>query len=179
MRNVNWPTDRALVRAALDGDQRAASRLLERHGPTAWRAAYAVCGDVALADDALQEGAIRAIRHLAGFDSSRPFDRWFRAIVVKRALTLVERRTARREEPLDQAADIAVDGPSARELELPEALDELPVDQRRAIVLHELFGFSTAEIADLLDLPAGTVRSHLTRARRRLKGLMVEPGDAQ
>lgn len=176
---MNWPTDRALVAAARDGDPEALSRLLARHGPAAWRAAYAVCGDAALADDALQEGAIRAVRHIGGFDVGRPFERWFRAIVAKRALTLVARRVARREEPLDAAGLVSVDGPDARDLELPAALDDLPIDQRRAIVLHEVLDFSTAEVADLLDLPAGTVRSHLTRARRRLRGLMQNPGDAQ
>lgn len=176
---MNWPTDRALVSAARAGDERAASRLLERHGPAAWRAAFAVCGDQGLADDALQEGAIRAIRHLDGFDADRPFDHWFRAIVVKRVLTLVGKRSRRREEPLDEAAHLPVDGPDAADGGLPDLLDGLSVEHRRAVVLHDLFGFSTGEVAEMLSLPAGTVRSHLTRARRRLRGVVEGAGDAE
>lgn len=169
---MNWPSDRSLVTAARSGDQQAAGRLLERHGPAAWRAAYAVCRDHAIADDALQDGSIRAMRYLDSFDPTRPFSRWFQAIVIKRALTLLANRAKRNEDPLDSAVDLAADAPDPADLELPPVLRRLPVRQRQVVIMYEVLGFSTDEIATMMELPSGTVRSHLTRGRGKLRELM-------
>ena len=109
------------------------------------------------------------------FDPTRPFARWFQAIVVKRALTLLATRARRNEDPLELAADLAADTPDVGDRGLPPVLRQLPIRQRQVVIMYEVLGFSTDEIARILDAPSGTVRSHLTRGRSRLRELMENP----
>lgn len=139
-----------------------------------------VCGDSGMADEALQEGSIRALRFLSAFEPERSFAAWFAVIVMNCARTLMRQEQARTDLPLvdDQLTVHCERGamPDDR-LALVAALRELPAEQRQVFFLREVAGCSTAETAQAVGISEGTVKSRLSRAHRRLHA-NLESGDA-
>ena len=153
--------ERAWVRGAQRGSASDLEALFRAFWPRAYRAAFLVVHDAALAEDIAQEAFLAAIRHLDRFDRRRPFGPWLHRIVVNRAIDAARARALRGEAELH-------DGAAAGGLEPPdravlEALGRLPPDQRGVVVLRHLLGYTPGEIAELLDLPRGTVNSRLRR----------------
>src|SRR3954452_12015675 len=162
------PDERALVRAAQSGSADAMESLYRAHWPRAYRAAYLVVHDAAGAEDIAQEAFLAAVRALDSFDRRRPFGPWLHRIVVNRAIDWARARSLRGEVAADESLAAQLDPPE----QLPEmvrALAELPPDQRAVIVLRYLLEYTPGEIADLLDLPRGTVNSRLRRGLDTLK----------
>jgi len=159
--------DGALVEAARRGSSDALGRLFDRHWHRIWRAAYAVSGQRELASDAAQDAFLRATAALDRFDTRRPFAPWLTRIAVNRALDLV--RAQRRQVPASEADEPhAFDAPLPDE-ELRAALERLSPERRAVVALHYWLDYTTPEIAELLDLPLGTVNSRLARALRDLR----------
>jgi len=167
-----------LVARALAGDRAAFGTLVERYAATARRVARAVLGDPDDADDAAQDGMLSALLNLEQYDPRRPFGPWLLRIVANAATDRRRRRTVRRVEPLDPglvAGGARPDRTAERRAlaqRLREALAELPERRRVAVVLFDVEGYSHAEIADVLGIPEGTVRSEVFHARRRLRALL-------
>lgn len=161
-------TDSQLVRAARTGSREAAAELFRRYWPAAWRAAYALTGRRAMADDIAQDAFERAFAALARFDERRPFAPWLHRIVVNRALDLLrsERRLIGGDVGLEEQPS---NEPETGDRELLERVVSLPLQRRAAIVLRYGVGLSPAEIASVLDLPVGTVNSRLARALEQLR----------
>ena len=166
--------DAALVRRAQAGSREAAAQLFELHWPRAWRAALAVTGSHAAADDVAQDAFERAFAGLARFDATRPFAPWLHRIVVNRAIDVLRRD--RRRVDLESASQqppilTAHDSPDPQVL---LALAELSPERRAVVVLRHLLDFHPPEIAEILGVPVGTVNSRLGRAlaelRARLEG---------
>ena len=169
-----------LVARTLGGDRAAFGRLVERHAPQARRVARAVLGDPDEADDAAQDGFLSALVKLAQYDARRPFGPWLMRIVANAATDRRRRRRVRRAEPLDVGLVGGGPRPDAdavrNELgdKLRAALAELPPRRRTAVVLFDVEGYSHAEIAGMLGIPEGTVRSEVFHARRRLRTLLKD-----
>ena len=161
-------TDSQLVRAARTGSREAAAELFRRYWPAAWRAAYALTGRRAMADDIAQDAFERAFAALARFDERRPFAPWLHRIVVNRALDLLrsERRLIGGDVGLEEQPS---NESETGDRELLERVASLPLQRRAAIVLRYGVGLSPAEIASVLDLPVGTVNSRLARALEQLR----------
>jgi RNA polymerase sigma-70 factor (ECF subfamily) len=162
--------ERALVRDAQDGSVRALEQLFRLHWPRAYRAALVVVGDATAAEDIAQESFLAAVRALDRFDRRRPFGPWLHRIVVNRAIDWARARSLRREIGVDGLAEPAAverEG-GERTNELAVALASLGVEQRAVIVLRYLLDYTPGEIAELLDLPRGTVNSRLRRGLDRL-----------
>ena len=136
--------------------------LYRAHWPRAYRAAYLVVHDAAGAEDIAQEAFLAAVRALDRFDRRRPFGPWLHRIVVNRAIDWARSRSLRREVEADESVH-AEQQPAAELPELVRALAALPPEQRAVIVLRHLLEYTPGEIADLLDLPRGTVNSRLRR----------------
>jgi RNA polymerase sigma-70 factor, ECF subfamily len=157
--------ERAWIRGAQDGSVADLEALFRHHWPRAFRAAYLVVHDAAAAEDIAQESFLAAVRNLGRFDRKRPFGPWLHRIVVNRAIDWSRARALRREigdAPLGIAA--APPPPDASHAQaLAEALAELSPDHRAVIVLRHLLHYTPGEIAELLDLPRGTVNSRLRR----------------
>jgi RNA polymerase sigma-70 factor (ECF subfamily) len=154
--------ERAWLRAAQRGSVPALESLYRAHWPRAYRAAYLVVHDAAGAEDIAQEAFLAAIRALDRFDRRRPFGPWLHRIVVNRAIDWARARALRAEVEADEALAAEPDPPA----ELPElvrTLARLPPEQRAVIVLRHLLEYTPGEIAELLDLPRGTVNSRLRR----------------
>ena len=171
--------DAALVARTVAGDRAAFGVLVERYAGQARRVARAVLGDPDDADDAAQDGFLSALVKLAQYDARRPFGPWLMRIVAN-AATDRRRRNVRRAEPLD--ASLIGGGPRPDALavrnelgkRLRAALQELPERRRTAVVLFDVEGYSHAEIAGILGIPEGTVRSEVFHARRRLRTLLSD-----
>jgi RNA polymerase sigma-70 factor (ECF subfamily) len=159
--------ERAWVRAAQAGSLVAVEQLYRAHWPRAYRAAYLVVHDAAGAEDIAQEAFLAAVRSLDRFDRRRPFGPWLHRIVVNRAIDWARARSLRREAELVEATASDPDPP--RELPaLLVALAALPPEQRAVIVLRHLLEYTPGEIAELLELPRGTVNSRLRRGLDQL-----------
>src|SRR5438128_11037920 len=163
--------ERALVRDAQHGSAAAFEQLFRRHWPRAYRAALLVVGDSAAAEDIAQESFLAAVRALDRFDRRRPFGPWLHRIVVNRAIDWARARSLRRELGADDTPEPAAPERESggRAEELAAALSELGPEQRAVIVLRYLLEYTPGEIAELLDLPRGTVNSRLRRGLDRLE----------
>jgi RNA polymerase sigma-70 factor (ECF subfamily) len=168
--------ERALVRDAQRGSSAAFEQLFRRHWPRAYRAALLVVGDAAAAEDIAQESFLAAVRALDRFDRRRPFGPWLHRIVVNRAIDWSRARSLRRELTADHAPE-----PQAPERDAPEhahglaaGLAELAPEHRAVIVLRYLLDYTPGEIAELLDVPRGTVNSRLRRGLDRLETSLRE-----
>ncbi len=139
------------------------------------RLTRAVTGDPHDADDAAQDAFLSALDRIETYDSSRPFGPWLMRIATNAAIDLVRRRAVRRSDALDERAPSRTRSPASDaegaeiRAKLMAALAELPERQRVAVTLFDVEGYSHAEIAAVLQIPEGTVRSDVFHARRALR----------
>lgn len=167
--------DAELAALAQAGDREAFGVLVSRYAAQARRVARAVLGNAADADDAAQDGFLAALKNLGRYDPQRPFGPWLLRIVANAATDRLRRGRVRAAEALpaglaapQPGADRETDSRAFQEA-LRAALATLPERQRMAIVLFDVEGYSHAEIAEMLRVPQGTVRSHVFHARRALR----------
>ena len=160
--------ERAWVRGAQAGSVSDLEALFRAHWPRAYRAAYLVVHDAAAAEDIAQESFLAALRSLDRFDRRRPFGPWLHRIVVNRALDWARARALRAEVGLAESLPDE-EHRTALAPELLRALASLSPEQRAVIVLRHLLGYRPGEIADLLELPRGTVNSRLRRGLDELR----------
>jgi RNA polymerase sigma-70 factor (ECF subfamily) len=165
--------ERASIRAAQAGSESALEALYRDHWPRAYRAAYLVVHDAAGAEDIAQEAFLAAVRALDRFDRRRPFGPWLHRIVVNRAIDWARARTLRAEVELADAHAARAETPPELSA-LVAALAELPPEQRAVIVLRHFLEYTPGEIADLLELPRGTVNSRLRRGLDELARLLED-----
>ena len=169
------PSEAALVRAAQRGSEAALGELFERHWPALHRSAWLIVHDAAAAEDIAQEAFLSALRALDRFDRRRPFAPWLHRIVVNRAISHARARAGRGDvvgahPPEPVAPEPATGLPD----ELVDALADLAPDGRAVVVMRYLLDYSPGEIAELLDLPRGTVNSRLRRALDALARVLAE-----
>lgn len=167
--------ERELTRLAGRGDLEAFGQLVDRYAEQARRVARAVLNDQHDGDDAAQDAFLSALRNLHRYDPSRPFGPWLMRIVSNAAVDRLRRKKVRAAEPISPRtasadASPAVDTDRRAFLEAVEAaLARLPERQRRAVVLFDVEGYSHAEIASIMSVPQGTVRSDVFHGRRALR----------
>jgi RNA polymerase sigma-70 factor, ECF subfamily len=168
--------ERAWIRGAQAGSTPDLEQLFRAHWPRAYRAAFLIVHDAAAAEDIAQESFIAAVRALDRFDRRRPFGPWLHRIVANRAIDWARARTARAEVELGEPPAAAVDGHSEYGDPVPIAagLLELSPEHRAVIVLRYLLDYTPGEIADLLELPRGTVNSRLRRGLDQLGAQLAE-----
>lgn len=175
-----WGREASWVRGAQAGSVPDLEALFREHWPRAHRAAYLVVQDAAAAEDIAQEAFLAAIRALDRFDRRRPFGPWLHRIVVNRAIDWARARTLRAEVGGDALAEHSAPVPLPSDpLSEPvaQALAELPPEHRAVIVLRHLLEYTPGEIAELLELPRGTVNSRLRRGLDRLRDELPEDDD--
>ncbi len=165
--------DRALVAAARDGDHHALDQLLRRHHDRFYAVCRRLTGNDADARDATQEAMIALVRGLPRYDGRAAFTTWAYRVVTNACLDELRRRR-RRPEPLapDDLPPPAL-GPDlattvSDHLDLDGALAGLAPEFRAPVVLRDVLGLDYAEIAQVLEIPPGTVRSRIARGRRAL-----------
>ena len=163
--------ERARVRGAQAGSVSDLEALFRTHWSRCYRAAYLVVHDAAAAEDIAQESVLAAVRALDRFDRSRPFGPWLHRIVVNRAIDWARARALRAEmgeAALANVPALPVRGPGPR-TDLLARLAALSPEHRAVIVLRHLLEYTPGEIAELLELPRGTVNSRLRRGLDALR----------
>jgi RNA polymerase sigma-70 factor (ECF subfamily) len=163
-------SDAELLDRARRGDHRAFADLLRRHDARLRALAYRLLGDATLMDDALQEAYVKAYTSLARFRGDARFGTWLYRIVHNTCIDMLRR--TRDVVPLTPGmamAGPAEDAGVVARLDLEAALGTLSVDHRSVIVLVDAVGLDYGEAAEVLEVPIGTVRSRLARARRALR----------
>ena len=171
------PDEEGLVSRAQRGDPAAFGALVVAYQEVAFRTAYLVLGDAAEAEDAAQEAFVKAYRALDRFRPGAPFRPWLLRIVANSARN--RRRSAGRRLGLQLRAE-AAEGSRAvesaetavlaveRRAELLAAVNGLAADDRLLIGARYFLDLHESEIATLIGVPRGTVKSRLSRARERL-----------
>ena len=181
--------DGPLVAGAVTGDAEAFRTLVERHQRRILALLQRLCGCPEQALDLAQETFLAAHRHLASFRQESRFSTWLHAIAVNQA-----RAAARRHRPVawldaagpegrSQAAEPEAAGPAVSAgLEREElaarigrALDRLDERFREVVVLADMQDASYEQIAEILEIPIGTVRSRLHRGRTELRSILASP----
>ncbi|MCP3956707.1 MAG: sigma-70 family RNA polymerase sigma factor [bacterium] len=164
------------------GDARAFDRLMRAHERQVFTVAWRLLGRVEDAQDAAQEVFLRLYRHLDRFDPTRPLAPWLYRVTinvcrdlgrrrnVRKAVSLEEAEQARPLESVDPASDPGAVASLAEERRIAEqALATLADKERAALVLRDVEGLTTAEVARALGSSEPTVRSQICRARLKMK----------
>jgi RNA polymerase sigma-70 factor (ECF subfamily) len=165
--------DAALLRAHSAGDPNAFAELVRRHRDRLWAVALRTLADREDAADALQDALLSAYRAADRFRGESAVTTWLHRIVVNSCLDRARRRQARPTVPLpevDLTPAPAVDRDTV--LVVRAALAQLPIEQRAALVLVDLHGYSVADAATVLGVAEGTVKSRCARGRARLALLL-------
>lgn len=190
------PPDEELLQRHLEGDPHAFGELFLRHKDRLWAVALRTVGDPDEAADALQDAMISAFRRAGDFRGQSAVTTWLHRIVVNAAVDQLRRRPVRSvnwpgdEETLESLAARGGAGASGvagasggtagspggaetaesveTRLEVDAALRMLPQQQRAALVLVDMLGYPVAEVAEILDISVGTVKSRCARGRARL-----------
>lgn len=159
-----------------DRSEAAARELIERHSPRLLRTVARVLGEQAGdAEDVLQEGWVRGLAAIPQYRGEATFTTWMTRIALRCALDHLRRRENRAPPlSLDEARTIATP-PVDRELatDIEHALARLSPNARSVVVLHDVEGWTHAEIGEELSIAVGTSKAHLFHARRKLRALLA------
>ncbi len=171
-------SDAQLLADHVAGDPAAFEELVRRHRDRLWAVALRTTGDPEEAADALQDALISAFRRADQFRGDSAVTTWLHRIVVNASLDRLRRRAVRHAQPLpddnDALPGAVVADPTdhldqrVTQLVVIEALAELPEDQRAAILLVDVEGWSVEDAAIQLDCPEGTIKSRCYRGRAKL-----------
>ena len=172
-----------IARTRRDGDHAAFAELIRRHQGKVRGLLRRLCQDPCLADDLAQEVFLRAYRGLVGFEGRARFSTWIYRIAYN--VFLNHRSRVRPHRPLpDGFASVGDERESVAVARIPDlrrdlrgAIDKLPPQYRMVVILYYLQDVTYPEIAMMLDLPLGTVKTHLHRARLRLREELQGWGD--
>ncbi len=174
-------TDTQLIQRILAGDAAAERLLYDQHVERVWRLAYRMTGDAALAEDAVQDTFIRAFDRLADFRGDGPLAGWLHRIATTVVLGHLRRRkrVQGHEAAHENLAALPGEAPT-RDPDLRRHLDRavatLDETHRLVFVMHDLEGYTHQEIAAAMGTPVGTAKARLSRARARLRDLLLGPG---
>lgn len=195
-RGLGALADAQLVARAKSGERAAVDTLLQRHFDLVYAVCRRITGSDADAADAAQDALVAIVRGLPRFDGTSAFTTWAYRVATNASLDELRRRR-RRPDPVDvtertgsSAGGVGpgtfvladphggrLDEQVAAGVDVDRALAGLPPDYRAAVVLRDLCGLDYAEIADILGIPGGTVRSRIARGRAALVPLVVgNPG---
>jgi len=175
---VSSSPDHELIERARGGDPRAFDEIVARHERRVFAVALRICRHREDALDVTQDVFVTALRSLGSFRGDAQLSTWLHRVAVNASLDLVRRRSRRESSTLDDALEqpSTAEGPESQAIdavrarEVHRALGAIAPDHRAIIVLHDLQGLGYAECAEALDVPVGTVKSRLHRARLQLAG---------
>lgn len=186
---LSMDADHRLVERVLAGEQGAFHELIVRYERLVQHIVFRLVRDRADAEEVCQDVFVRVHRGLSGFRRESKLSTWIGRIAYRTALKRLEKVDTPvcdgvhgdDEPPLlgelvDHAAANPLDELARSELRefVRGKVESLPAEQRAAITLYHLDGMSVAEVAAVMELPAGTVKSHLFRARQRLKEMLAD-----
>ncbi len=161
-----------LVISAQAGNEAAFAELYQMMFQPLVKFAYKLCGHHDWAQDAVQDVWLDTAKKLRRLEDPKAFRSWMFRAVRWRCIDLA--RKANKTEKLDNQNELATEATEPQDKGLLKLINQLSEVERQAVYLFYLEGFSLAEIAIVLEVPKGTVKSRLNRARRNLKALMTD-----
>lgn len=175
------PSDGELIRRLQQPDLDALGVLFERYRTRVYRTALAIVRDPVVAEDILQDCFLKVYHNADRLDITRPLAPWLYRVTVNLSYTWLARGKHHRASldtvidrvisPMKQAPDQLTEQTELRK-NVRKAIEALHIDQRVVVVLYYLNGLSLQDIANILDLPVGTVKSRLYYARENLRGTL-------
>ena len=176
-----------LISRARDGDQEAFRQLVERYQGAVYNLAYRMLGDPGDAEDAAQEIFVRIYRQLGRYDPARKFSTWTLAIATNYCIDQLRRRRMQLVPleniiPWARAREAGPEGEAITQEQRDEVqrlITQLPEKYRAPLVLRYFDELSCAEIAEVLGMPEGTVKTQIHRARKALGKLLAEGEEPQ
>jgi RNA polymerase sigma-70 factor, ECF subfamily len=161
--------DQGLLQQIRAGDAEAGHRFVREHYPAIYRYLLHLTGQADMAEDLTQETFLQGWRRLETFQQRGSLRSWLYRIAHRQFLHLLKGPQA--EPGLDTMAELAAPDAAARleSVELRDLIDRLSLEQREVVLLHYLEGYSSTEIARIVEVPVGTVCSRLARAREHLR----------
>lgn len=180
-------SDEDLLEAFLGGNQTSFAELMRRHEDRIFALAFRMTGDRSDALDATQDAFISAFRQARSFRFDSAFGTWLYRIAMNACHDLLRKRKRNpgsEHEPQDRQDERAsrFDEQVAARLDVAGALAALPDDYREAVVLHDIGGIPYDEIARITETQIGTVKSRISRGRKRLCELLEQrdpPGESK
>lgn len=170
-----------LVGRAAKGDASAFNELMGGHERRMYAVCLRMCGNPEDAQDCLQEAMLRIYRAISGFKGQSSFSTWVYRVTMNTCLDELRRRKNKQSASLDGLLDAGwspsddADTPerktiaSEKRAAIRQTIAELPEDMRSAIVLRDIHGFSYDEIAKMLEINVGTIKSRISRGREKLR----------
>ncbi|WP_027416187.1 RNA polymerase sigma factor [Aneurinibacillus terranovensis] len=165
-----------MIRKAKRGDKEAFTQLIQRYKGQVFRHAYAMLQDRMEAEDVAQEAFVKVYFSLKSLESEFAFSSWLTRIVSNLCYTRVQKKKKEASLLADNLEEY-IPTPSSRgtmeqkqlQLTIEEAMQNISLDHRTVLVLRDIQGFSYDEIARILDIPVGTVKSRISSARLSLR----------
>jgi RNA polymerase sigma-70 factor (ECF subfamily) len=178
--------DDVLIQRFVAGDGRAFDQIVARYERRVYSIALRMCGDPDDARDVTQDVFVSALRALRRFRGDAQLSTWLHRVAVNSSLDSLRRRSRRRDrDELNTEMPSGAPGPeehavaSARAAEVQAALRKISDEHRAVLVLHDLQGCDYAEVASALDIPLGTVKSRIHRARLEMARLLGHLREAE
>lgn len=174
-----------LIARARTGDSAAFGELVEQYRDSVYRLAYRMCGNAHDADEAAQEAFVAAWRGLPNFRGDAKFSTWLYRLTTNASIDLMRRENRHRAVAEDEMPEIEdrADSPqqqverTEQQEAVQQALASLSEDYREILLLRYMQELDYTEIAEVLRLPAGTVKSRLNRAKAALKSALLQSGN--
>ena len=178
--------ERDMIERASRGDAAAFNHLMAQHERRMYAVALRMCGNREDAQDCLQEAMLHVYRAIGGFKGQSSFSTWVYRITMNTCLDELRRKKNRQNTSLDNLLDMGwspADESNAPEKQamrselrrnLNRAIQELPEEMRSAVVLRDIQGFSYDEIARMLEINVGTIKSRISRGREKLREKLKE-----
>ena len=174
-----------LISRARGGDREAFGELVEQYRDTVYRLAYRMCGNTYDADEAAQEAFVAAWRALPNFRGDAKFSTWLYRLTTNAAIDVMRREKRHQTVGDGEMIDLADDADSPQETverteqqeAVQKALATLSEEYREVLLLRYMEELDYAEIAEVLQLPSGTVKSRINRAKAALKAALLKSGN--
>ncbi len=183
MTHLSQRRERALVDRCIDGDEDAWRQLYEAHAPCVTRVAARIMLDAGAVNDVVQAVFIECFRNLPTFRGEAKLSTWLCAVTVRVVSThrRTEGRHRRRVAALAQEPQV-VSGASPERAavargevnQVRAALASVPLQRRAAFVMREIEGLSTRDVAEILQIPEATVRTHVARTRKAILAQLIQ-----
>jgi RNA polymerase sigma factor (sigma-70 family) len=179
------PSDRELLAQVREGDREAFAELYDRYGDAAYSLAVRIVRDRDLAADVVQDAFLAVWKNAASFDPDRgQASTWILTMTHNKAVDLVRREQRRRADQLDPEHDAPGDDPAPEQLaylsaaraQIREAMAKLPAAHREVIELAYFGGYTQSELAEMLSVPMGTIKSRSFAALKALRTALEETG---
>ena len=174
-----------LISRARGGDREAFGALVEQYRDNVYRLAYRMCGNAYDADEAAQEAFVAAWRALPNFRGDAKFSTWLYRLTTNAAIDVMRREKRHQTVGDGEMVDLADDADSPQETverteqqeAVQKALATLSEEYREVLLLRYMEELDYAEIAEVLQLPSGTVKSRISRGRKQLRKFLLESGN--